>query len=223
VHPNDAQAAKLEPSDFGKTEAWVILAAEPGSLVYAGLKPGMDRSALERNLAEGHVEACLYQFEPRVGDCILIDAGTVHALGAGLLIAEIQQASDTTYRLFDWNRIDRDGKPRQLHIPQALETIDYSRGPVAAVSPSPRSRPGIENLVACDKFVLDRWRISAPEPLATEDRFHILSVVEGDVTLRASGQMYLMRRGDTILVPACCPEVELAPQSAAAVLDMYLP
>jgi mannose-6-phosphate isomerase len=223
VHPNDTEAAKLQPPDFGKTEAWVILAAEPGSLVYAGLKPGVDRSALERKLANGDVEACLHQFEPRVGDCILIEARTAHALGAGLLIAEIQQASDTTYRLFDWNRLDRDGKPRQLHIQEALDTIDYSRGPVEAVTARPRSRLGVENLVTCDKFVIDRWRISGPEPLATEDRFHILSAIEGNVTLRATGQMHLMRRGDTILVPACCPAVELAPRGRAVVLDMYLP
>src|SRR3954465_8905730 len=95
VHPGDAAAAKQGPPDLGKTEAWVILAAEPGSLVYAGLKRGFDRAALEREVNRGTTELCLHKFEPQVGDCIFIPAETVHALGAGLVVAEIQQASDT--------------------------------------------------------------------------------------------------------------------------------
>ena len=130
VHPNDAAAAKQVPPDLGKTEAWVILAAEPGSVVYAGLKRGFDQAALERELVRGTTELCLHKFEPKVGDCIFIPAGTVHALGAGLVVAEIQQASDTTFRLFDWNRVGPDGKPRQLHIEESLAAIDYSAGPV---------------------------------------------------------------------------------------------
>ena len=116
VHPNDEQAARLDTPDYGKTEAWVVLAAEPGSRIYAGLKRGFDRPALERELNRGTCELCLHHFEPRVGDCVFLPAGTVHALGGGLLIAEVQQSSDTTYRLFDWNRVGPDGRPRALHI-----------------------------------------------------------------------------------------------------------
>src|SRR4051794_25278226 len=152
VHPNDEQAANLTPPDLGKTEAWVVLAAEPGSKIYAGLKPNVDRQTLEHELTRGNCQVCLHEFEPRVGDCVLIEAGTVHALGAGLLIAEIQQASDTTYRLFDWNRVDRDGKPRQLHIEQALDVTDFTRGPVNAIAPRSTDDHQIEHLVQCDKF-----------------------------------------------------------------------
>src|SRR5690606_25050283 len=106
VHPDDRRAALLNPPDYGKTEAWVVLDAEPGSLIYAGLKRGFDRHALAREIARGTVELCLHRFEPQPGDCVFIPAGVVHALGTGLLIAEIQQSSDTTYRLFDWNRVD---------------------------------------------------------------------------------------------------------------------
>ena len=104
VHPNDVQGALLDPPDLGKTEAWVVLAADAGSKIYAGLKAGVTREDLRAALEAGTCEACLHQFEPQVGDCVFIRAGTVHALGAGLVIAEIQQASDTTFRLFDWNR-----------------------------------------------------------------------------------------------------------------------
>ena len=223
VHPNDEQAVKLDPPDLGKTEAWIILAAEPGSKVYAGLKPGVDLPALERELALGKCDTCLHAFEPHVGDCIFIEAGTVHALGAGLLVAEIQQASDTTYRLFDWNRVDRDGKPRPLHIQQSLETIDFSRGPVKPVAPTSTDRSGVERLVSCDKFILDRWTVDTVERLSHDDRFQILAVIEGEVSLSAGNDKERLRRGDSILIPASANDVEIAPQGRAVLLDMYLP
>ena len=223
VHPNDAQGAKLNPPDLGKTEAWVILAAEPGSKVYAGLKSGVDRATLEREVARGKCDACLHSFEPRVSDCILIEAGTLHALGEGLLIAEIQQASDTTYRLFDWNRVDRDGRPRDLHIAQALDTTDFSRGPVSAAKPTATDAPGVERLVACDKFVLDRRNIDSLQRISYDDRFHILAVVDGDVSLMAGGDVQRLRRGDSVLLPASVRDVEIAARGRATLLDMYLP
>jgi mannose-6-phosphate isomerase len=223
VHPNDEQAARLNPPDLGKTEAWVVLAADPGSKIYAGLKPGVDRAQLEAALASGTCEHCLHEFEPAVGDCVFIKAGTVHALGAGLLIAEIQQASDTTFRLFDWNRIDRDGKPRPLHIQESLDTIDFARGPVGPQSPQSTSRPHVERLVAGEKFVLDRWHIAQPVPFTADERFHILSVIEGEVALAASGGQTSLGRGDTILVPASCHELQLLPTNDCVFLDMYLP
>ncbi len=223
VHPNDEQAAKLNPPDLGKTEAWVVLAAEPGSKIFAGLKSGVDRQMLERELTRGNCEVCLHQFEPHVGDCVLIEAGTVHALGAGLLIAEIQQASDTTYRLFDWNRVDRDGKPRQLHIQQSLDVTDFSRGPVNPVAPTASEVPNIEHLVQCDKFALDRWRLSAPHTLPHDNRFHILAVVEGSVSLTANDLSCNLQRGGTVLIPATTRDVKISPQDRAVILDMYLP
>jgi mannose-6-phosphate isomerase len=223
VHPNDQQGAKLNPPDLGKTEAWVVLATEPGSKIYAGLKPGVDRQTLERELTRGNCDACLHEFEPRAGDCVLIEAGTVHALGAGLLIAEIQQASDTTYRLFDWNRVDRDGKPRQLHIEQALDVTDYTRGPVNALTPTPTSEPSIERLVQCDKFILSRLRLSAPHTPPNDNRFHILTVVEGAVSISTKNESHNLQRGNTILVPATTSDVKITPQGRAVLLDMYLP
>ena len=110
VHPNDEQAAKQTPPDLGKTEAWVMLATEPGSKIYAGLRPGVDRAQLEAAIRDGTCERLLHSFEPKPGDCVFIPAGTVHAIGQGLLVAEIQQSSDTTFRLFDWNRTGADGR-----------------------------------------------------------------------------------------------------------------
>lgn len=223
VHPNDAQAALLTPPDLGKTEAWLVLAAGPGSKIYAGLKPGVDRRALERATAAGTSDECLHQFEPRVGDCVFLEAGTVHALGAGIVIAEVQQASDTTYRLFDWNRIDRDGKPRQLHIDESLSTIDYARGPVAPVVPQPTDRPHVERLVACDKFVLDRWTVDSPQPIGGDNRFHIVAVLEGEAAIVDRSGSHPIQRGHTTLLPAACVDATVEPQGRAVLLDAYLP
>src|SRR4029079_15951455 len=132
------------------------------SVVYAGLKRGFDRAALEREVHRGTTELCLHKFEPRGGDCIFIPAGTVHALGAGLLVAEIQQASDTTYRLYDWNRLGPDGKPRALHVEQGLAATDFSAGNVGPRPPVPTSELGLERLVECEKFILDRRTLSSP-------------------------------------------------------------
>lgn len=232
VHPNDAAAARLDPPDLGKTEAWLVLSAQPGSRVYAGLKPGYDRAAVDGALRSGHIERCLHSFEPRAGDCIFIPAGTVHALGAGLLVAEIQQASDTTYRLHDWNRVGADGQPRTLHLEAGLAAINFAAGPVRPVVPMPTAWTAAERLVTCDKFVLDRWKLTAPAPLGGDERFHILSVLEGEVVLRAgagdparpapAGDLALVR-GQTVLLPACLGPATIAPHGPALLIDMYLP
>lgn len=228
VHPDDAGGALLSPPDLGKTEAWVILHADQGSVVYAGLKRGFDRRALEREVQRGTTELCLHKLEPQAGDCIFIPAGTVHALGAGFVVAEIQQASNTTFRLFDWNRVGPDGQPRQLHVPESLDAIDYSLGPVAPQKPQATERPAVERLVACDKFVLDRWRLSGEETAAEltvggDERFHILSVLEGELTLSGDPASRPVVQGETILLPACCGQTSFVPAPATVMLDMYLP
>ena len=240
VHPDDAAAAKLQPPDFGKTEAWVVLDAQPGSRVYAGLTYGMTRDSLAREVAAGRTEICLQSFEPRVGDCLFIPAGTVHALGAGLLIAEIQQASDTTWRLYDWGRMGADGRPRQLHVEQALDAIDYSTRAIHPQRPQALlDQPHVERLVQCDKFILDRWRLEKMHTLGGDERFHILSVLEGEVLLSRSGEavqshvagsstsdevsLLSLIRGQTVLLPASIGAVTIAPRERAALLDMYLP
>lgn len=223
VHPNDEQAARLVPPDLGKTEAWVVVHADPGSVIYAGLKRGFDRAAFVREVQRGTTELCLHRFEPRVGDCVLIPAGTVHALGAGLVIAEIQQASDTTFRLFDWNRVGADGRPRQLHIEQALGVIDFARGPVVPQTPQPTGRPGVERLVDCDKFVLHRWRVSPAtscEPLGGDGRLRILVVLEG--AARFDGDEVLTK-GQTALLPAGAAAVPVTPLEPTTLLEIAPP
>ncbi len=224
VHPDDAQAARLGLTDFGKTEAWVVLAAEPGSRIFAGLKRGFDRAAFERELTRGTCELCLHHFEPGAGDCVFLPAGTVHALGAGLLVAEIQQSSDTTYRLFDWNRPGSDGRPRELHVEQALEVIDFARGPVDPIHPALTDRPGVSRLVACDQFILDRWEFDEPMSAGEDSRCHILIVLAGEISVERDPAERPLRAGETLLLPAVIGPVRLDPSKTPVVLlDVYLP
>lgn len=223
VHPDDEMARTLDPPDWGKTEAWVVLHAELGSRIYAGLKRGFDRAALEREVLRGTTELCLHSFEPRVGDCVFLPAGTVHALGAGLVVAEIQQSSDVTFRLYDWNRVGPDGKPRPLHIEQALKAINYEAGPVEPRRPQPTGDPHVERLVECDKFVLDRWRFDQPKSLGGDQRFHIFVVLEGQVLVEAAQLGAPLQKGQTILIPAASRSVQLRPEPNCVALDIYLP
>ncbi|MCA9121182.1 MAG: class I mannose-6-phosphate isomerase [Planctomycetaceae bacterium] len=223
VHPNDEQGRQLDPPDLGKTEAWLVLHADPGSLVYAGLKRGFDRQAFEREVSRGTTELCLHRFEPSVGDCIFIPAGTVHALGAGLIIAEIQQASDTTFRISDWNRVGPDGQPRELHIEQALEVIDYESGPVAPCEPQLTDRVHVSRLVSCDKFALDRWDFDTVETFGGDDRCHLLAVLKGSVQFANAKSSEPLSKGQSILLPAAAGQHKLVPGGATQLLDMYLP
>jgi len=221
VHPNDEQAAQLDPPDRGKTEAWYVLAAEPGSVIYAGLKQGFDAAALARELSRGTAELCLHRFETQPDDCILVPAGTVHAIGAGIVLAEIQQSSDTTYRLHDWNRVRPDGKARALHQEAALKVIDFDRGPLSPMPPQATEQPHISRLVQCDQFVWDRWQLESPQTAGGDHRCHIMAVIEGQILI--SGDEFPLRKGETVLLPAELPPVQITPQGQATILDAYLP
>lgn len=223
VHPNDEQGARLARPDLGKTEAWVVLHADPGSVIYAGLKRGFDRAALAREISRGTVELCLHRFEPHVGDCVFVPAGTVHALGAGLVIAEIQQASDTTFRLFDWNRVGADGRSRPLHIEESLSVIDFAAGPVSAQIPRPTASAHIERLVACDKFVLDRWNFSSLQMIGGDGKPHLVALLSGSMEVAGDAAGQVARKGDVLLFPACLSALRLNPLESVQLLEISLP
>lgn len=223
VHPDDAIAARLDPPDAGKTEAWVVIDAVPGSLIYAGLKPGIDRDRLLAAIRHGKCDDCLNVFPASPGDCILLPARTVHALGAGIVVAEIQQSSDTTFRLFDWNRLAPDGRPRPLHIEKGLDVIDFSRGPVMPSRPQPTDRPQVTRLVECDKFVWDRWNFDSALSASGDDRCHILTVLQGAVRIEGDPADSILPRGGSALLPASSGTVQLSPQGRTVLLDAYLP
>ena len=221
VHPDDAYGALMTTPDLGKTEAWYIIASTPESLVYAGLKSGVDRAALRQAIERGETDQVLASFHPEPGDCLFIPAGTVHALGAGLLVAEIQQSSDTTFRLFDWNRTGADGKARPLHIEQALEVTDYDSGPTRARK-SRRDVAGWQELVSCDKFIL-RSLESGSASLECDSKFQIVTVPRGEATIRVSEETWRLTTGQTVLLPIGTPATQIELRNDSTLLSMSLP
>ena len=218
VHPDDTMGATLTPPDLGKTEAWYIIDAQPDSKIYAGLKSGVTRSDVETAVAEGKTETVLHSFTPQPGDCVFIEAGTVHAIGAGLLVCEIQQASDTTFRLFDWNRVDNDGNPRPLHIEQGLDAINFELGPVNPVSSN--SCDGFQKLVDCDKFVLNRRKFEHDIEIGGEGEFQIIAVVDGEISIEGDPCTSPMTKGQSALIPASCQNLTITPNSSATILEI---
>ncbi|MFK8111472.1 MAG: type I phosphomannose isomerase catalytic subunit [Rubripirellula sp.] len=221
VHPDDRYGLQMAKPDLGKTEAWYIVSADPGSVVYAGLKAGVDSQALQAAIDEGRTEEVLHSFHPSAGDVVFIPAGTVHALGAGLLVAEIQQSSDTTFRLYDWDRMGADGKPRPLHIQQAIEVTDYESGPVATRR-CDAQRAGWQAVVECDKFVLQLLEKGSGQ-IGGDGKFHILTVPRGEVELRTSECVTTLKTGMTVVLPALMDRCTVEPKPDSTVFAAHLP
>ncbi len=224
VHPDDAFGATLSPPDLGKTEAWYVMHADPGAKIFAGLKPEITQAAFESAVAEGKTESVLHSFEPKAGDCVFIPAGTMHAIGAGLLIAEIQQASNTTFRVYDWGRVDKDGKSRPLHIEQAITVNDFSRGPVSPSAASPASDPNWQTIVNCDKFVMNKASLTSAVSVAGDNRFHIIACTRGEVSIENDPSGVPLTIGQTVLLPASLGATKLCPGTEGAeLLEIHLP
>lgn len=220
VHPNDEQARRMESASagLGKTEAWVILRAEPGSRVYAGLREGVTRDDFQLALKSGSLPDVLHAYEPRVGDCIFLEAGTVHAIGAGLKLFEVQQTSDITYRLYDWGRVDATTKqPRQLHIEQAMACTNYERGPCDPVTPQRDS--GRERLVACRYFTLDRISATRPYSVGAPNACRIVVCTGGKGSIVAGDWSEPLRPGSTLLIPAAVGVCDVIPSEAITMLE----
>lgn len=214
VHPNDEQAKHFDLLENGKTEAWYVIEADPGSVIYTGLKSGIGRNEFEQAIATGNFEDCLHEVHPCPGECYLIPAGTVHALGEGVLIAEIQQSSDLTFRIFDWNRVDRDGQPRELHIEQALSCIDFDS--VAIQSTMSETLVDLEHhtaqqLVACDYFRLHSHRIRSAVTFPNDDSCRVVMGISGQGRFVMDSTVIEFQKGETLLIPASCPELLVEP------------
>ena len=195
VHPPAAVAPQLNGEP--KTEVWYFLACDPGSRIYAGLATGTTRATFEEELGRSEVEECLHTLPTHEGDSIFIPSGRLHAIGEGNLIVEIQQNSDTTYRVFDWNRMGLDGKPRELHIEESLLSTDFNdfAPPLAHVD------TGI--VAECEYFRVEKKSLTAPQDLRPQGDFALITVVGGSAA--CGGRTF--STGDFFLLPA--PEASL--------------
>jgi mannose-6-phosphate isomerase len=218
VHPNDEQAARLEgPGHFGKTEAWHLLEARAEARLIAGLRAGTSAADFGEAVRGGTLAEHVRYLDVHAGETVMMRAGTVHALGPGLLLYEIQQTSDLTYRVFDWNRPASAG--RELHIEKSLAVTDVSA--VGRAEPLPELRDGaVHTLTTCEYFTLGLLR-AASLPVALHTRgesFHALTVTEGRVRAEGEGWSEPLRKFETLIVPAVCGAYRVVPLEASRVL-----
>ena len=211
VHPNDEQARQLEgPDQFGKTEAWHILEAAEGAQLIAGVKEGTTAEVLAAAIRNGTIIDHVQYHATHTGDTLFMPAGTLHALGPGFLIYEVQQTSDITYRVFDWNRPASAG--RALHIEQAVAVTDPRR--TGHIQRASDLRPGDQHtLVQCPYFTLEVVaRQSQPLPLDTRgESFHALTVIEGQGLIECGAERVILNRFETVLVAADAGAYQLHP------------
>jgi mannose-6-phosphate isomerase len=202
VHPDDALARSLGLGQNGKTECWLIL--DDGGELYQGTRPGVDRAAFERALQEGRVAETLNHYRPRAGDFFLMKARTVHALGAGCLVYELQQTLDITFRVWDWGRVGGDGKPRPMHAKEALETIDFGASGFGPQAVEWQAGGWSRTLVDGDYFGLQEFKLSAEGEFsgALNETCVVVTCLAGQGTLSTKGGAVDLVPGRTAVVPA---------------------
>ena len=196
MHPDEAACKKLSKGEL-KTECWYIISAEPGAIIYKGLKKGVTKDSFAKAINDGTVAELLAKVEVKAGQCHFLPAGTVHSMGPGILAAEIQTPSDTTFRVFDWNRVDDTGKGRELHIEEALESIHFdSSGDNLSVTRMGR-------LVDCEYFKVDKGHQGKNcELLISAGLMKTLIIISGSGTITGAGSETEFAPGDTLLIPA---------------------
>jgi mannose-6-phosphate isomerase len=225
VHPSDKQTQYLPAGESGKTEAWVVLEAGAKSRIYAGLKPATTADALRQALANGTVADHLACFTPKLGDGIFIPAGTVHSLGE-VLVFEVQENSDVTFRLYDWNHVDaRTGLPRPLQPDQAMACIDFAQGAIRPVVPLvDEVKPVLrEQLFECEQFELWRFGAESTFGVGAEGAPRVLVCIAGDGRIEHDGDDYAIGKGDVLLLPAVVGACLCRPHGAITLLEISLP
>ncbi len=219
VHPTD-ELSKVRHGAYGKTEMWYILDCEPGAQLLIGFKPGVTRQMYEKSVENGTVGELLNPVPVKPGDAYFIPAGTVHAIGKGILVAEIQQTSDVTYRVFDWNRTDDKGNPRELHTELALDAMDFD-APVRNVTQNPA--PGqAALLVECPYFTANLVDVAGrcERELASRDSFTIYICTAGSLVARTPGGELTMKKDDIVLIPA--DQTNIVFEGAGRLLETYI-
>lgn len=228
VHPSDQQTQYIPTGESGKTEAWVVLEAGTKSRIYAGLKPTSTTDTLRQALANGTVGMVadqLASFTPKPGDGIFIPAGTVHSLGDAVVF-EVQENSDVTFRLYDWNHVDvKTGHPRPLQVDQAMACIDFAQGAISPVVPMvDEVKPVLrERLFDCEQFGLWQFGAESPFRVGAESTPRVLVCLSGNGQVEHDGADYAIGKGDVLLLPAVVGSCLCRPHGAISLLEISLP
>ncbi|MHB9032196.1 MAG: type I phosphomannose isomerase catalytic subunit [Anaerolineae bacterium] len=228
VHPDDAYASAHEDGAWGKSEMWYVLHAEPASELIYGLAPGVTRTSFQQALQNDQVAGQLQRIRVAAGDVLNIPAGTVHALLAGVVVAEIQQSSDTTYRIYDWGRLDAEGKPRPLHIDKALDVISWDSQPSGVVTPQVIAESsGLKQELLVDSPLFSVERISLSAGVSYQDKcdgssFQVVGCVSGAGKLTWTGAPVAMNAVKFTLLPAIMGDYCLQATSDSVWLRAYI-
>ncbi|MDD5645079.1 MAG: class I mannose-6-phosphate isomerase [bacterium] len=211
VHPDDIFARNNENGSSGKTEMWYVMDADPGAKITAALRKKTDRKEFREALDEKKLPELLNTFCVKQGDVIYIPSGRVHAIGAGIILLEIQQNADLTYRVYDWDRVGFDGKPRELHIEKALDVIDYgdSKDPVMPDKKQVMGNNRKRSMVDCKYFSNDAYSVSCEMRLKTRKSFNIVSCVEGEFEVEAGNIVERLSKGYSCVIPASSGDYSL--------------
>lgn len=222
VHPND-ELAQRKYGQSGKTEMWHVIASEPGSGLYVGFNKTVSKAQFEEAIANGTVKEVLQFYPVQPGDTFMIPAGTVHAIGKGVLLAEIQQPSDITFRVFDWNRVDAEGNSRELHVQEALEAIDFNhQTDNFKVEYQPQLNKTVR-LVRSQYFNTSLLEFDQPlnKSFVEIDSFVIYMCLDGQILLAYGDERERLETGEVVLIPAEMEEVQLLPARKSKVLEVY--
>ncbi|MCF8716148.1 class I mannose-6-phosphate isomerase [Joostella atrarenae] len=221
LHPNDA-LAKERHNSFGKTEMWYVMQADPGSKLIVGFNETLTKETYLEHLKNGKLLEILNQEEVTAGDTYFINTGKVHAIGAGILLAEIQQTSDVTYRIYDYERKDKDGNTRELHTEQAVDAIDYQKKDDFKTSYETTYNSS-NNMVNCDYFVTNYLNVVGTfvKQLVNRDSFTIYICVDGQAQVTVGENSEKLVKGDTILIPAAINEVIISAKDAK-ILEVHI-
>jgi len=218
VHPND-ELAKKRHNSFGKTEMWYVMQADPGSNIIVGFKEKSSPEAYLQSLEDKNILSLLNSVEAKQGDVFFLETGTVHAIGAGIVIAEIQQTSDITYRIYDFDRKDANGKTRELHVDLALEAINYN--PTNTQKEYSKEENQSNVMVDCPYFTTNFIPLDGKtEVKKAGNSFTVYMCVDGNFSLESEGETYHYKKGDTVLIPAVLETVVLS--GKASVLEIYI-
>jgi len=223
VHPDDTLAWRRHRS-LGKTEMWYVVKAAHGAALFSGFSQQIDADEYVRRVENGDFTDVLQRYEVKAGDVFFLPAGRVHAIGAGCFVAEIQQTSDITYRIYDYNRLDHLGNPRELHTDLAKDAIDYTVYPDCRTTYMP-AKNGCTPLVQCPYFTTDLYDLDTrlENDYSRHDSFVIYIILEGDATLRDDkGNELPIHQGQTILLPATTQRVEITPASSIKILETFI-
>jgi mannose-6-phosphate isomerase len=228
VHPDDEYAARHEQAagGRGKTEMWYAIHARPGAEVLAGLKPGVTPEIFKRAIEDGSAEDCLQHVPLRAGEAIFVPAGTAHTIGAGLVLCEIQEYSDLTYRVFDYHRRDAQGRSRDLHIEKALQVIRFGEQHGGKIQPARIVRGGVTETfyIACRFFAAEKWEFTDRIAAATSpEHFDLLTFLDGHGSIQWGGESVEYAPAQTWLLPAALGSYHLAPGERTSLLRAYVP